>query len=419
MLRLQIGAASAAVLVLGLWLAPRTPPTALSTPQERAVPMLEEQVHDRAAADLARSVREVVRGAADYSVSFDVSEPAARTVRRDFESTARPIVRAAFGVRVSDTRLLTHLDALRSPTAVRGRSADGTPFEARVTAFEAATGLVLLETRPTTVAPAPMSPLGVAPGALVVGAAQSGSGVFAAPVFVEAVDGSGFTTGAPVLPAGLPLFDLEGRLVAVAGGRAGIAFAASAAVERLVARAGAGERSSGLSLQDREGLLEKALGPKGVVVSDVVANGPADRAGLKSGDLLLTLGAGDIDTAAEAMQALADAHGRADPVVLTVRAPDERRPRTIAMVPASTVAIAALARERRAVERGVEAGAVFDSGPLEAAGVPASARLVSVNGAIVESRDDVRRALRRRPMPAILVLSDERGRYVTAIEVPR
>jgi hypothetical protein len=287
-----------------------------------------------------------------------------------------------------------------------------------VIAFEPATGLILLETLPATVGPAPMSPVSATAGVLVVGAARSRQGVFAAPMFVEAVEDSRVVVSA-ILPAGLPLFDLEGRLVAIAGRGRAAAFAAAAAVDRLVARAGADERSFGLSLQDRAGLLEKALGPKGVVVSDVVIGGPAHRAGLRPGDLLLTIGDVDIDTVADAMRALGASRHRGAPVRLFARGPSERRPRGVEMAAVPAVVIAALARTPRSDDAALAAAAVFDAAALHASGAPPSARLLEVNGVIVGSRDEVRRALRRRPMPAILVLRDGDDRFVSAIEVAR
>ena len=420
MLKLQLGVGCAALLLLGFWLTPRSLPTSLSTPQERAAPLLDEQVHGRAAADMSRSVREVVRITADYSVTFAVDQPAYRAVRSDFDWATPPeAIGQAFGVRVSESRLLTHLDALRSPTAVEGWSADGAPFTATVVAFEAATGLLLLETPPARLAPAPLSPTTAAGGALLVGAAQSGQSPFAAPTFVEKAEKGHYLLSAH-LPPGLPLFDLEGRLVAlVGGGRAGIAFPAAAAAERLAARAGTNQRSFGLSLQERTGLLEKAFGDRGVLVSDVVLGGPADRAGLRPADLLLTVGADDVGTVEDAMRALDAAHNGGAPIGVTVRRISERGPRALEMSPVAAIVIAALARTERAADHALIAGALFEEAALAAAGVPSATKLVEVNGVVVESSADVRRALRRRPTPAVLVLRDGRGRFVSAIEVAR
>jgi serine protease Do len=113
-------------------------------------------------------------------------------------------------------------------------------------------------------------------------------------------------TDAPINPgnSGGPLVDIEGRLVGIntfiltqGGGNEGIGFAIPSMVVHYVyvqlRDHGHVHRGSiGASVQDITPTLAAGLGlprDQGLVVSDVIPGGPAEGAGLKIGDIILTL----------------------------------------------------------------------------------------------------------------------------------
>jgi serine protease Do len=111
-------------------------------------------------------------------------------------------------------------------------------------------------------------------------------------------------TDAPINPgnSGGPLLNLQGQVVGVnsailsqSGGSEGIGFAIPSNITTHIAQAlitsGKVERGwIGLSLQDLNAELAKTFGlpsDKGVLVADVMNGGPADKAGVKQGDVIL------------------------------------------------------------------------------------------------------------------------------------
>jgi serine protease Do len=113
-------------------------------------------------------------------------------------------------------------------------------------------------------------------------------------------------TDAPINPgnSGGALVDTEGRLVGVntliysqSGGSEGIGFAAPSNIVRNVfsqIRKGGRVRRGeiGVQAQTITGLMAEALGlavDHGVILADVAPGGPADRAGLRAGDVVLAL----------------------------------------------------------------------------------------------------------------------------------
>jgi C-terminal processing protease CtpA/Prc len=230
----------------------------------------------------------------------------------------------------------------------------------------------------------------------------------AVPVFVTSVSGNRFRVGAlndSVLP-GMPLFDLDGALFAIAAGarHEGAAFPVRDAANRLIALATDGQRqaSFGVSLQRLAGGLAEVFGDAGVLISDVVAGGPADLAGIEAGDVLLGVGDTDVDSPETAAAALGSA---AVATETTLRMRRDGRARAVVATPAQSYAVASLALTR-ADDAGPEARALFPAPLLHRAGVPATARVLSVNGRAVTTRAQAERELRRSPQVALLVRHD-------------
>ena len=130
-------------------------------------------------------------------------------------------------------------------------------------------------------------------------------------------------TDAPINPgnSGGPLFDLHGQVVGVntaiyspTGGSIGIGFAIPSSIAAHVVSQlrehGAVERGFlGVTLQTLSPAMAQALGRpdrKGALVAAVEPNSPAQQAGLREGDLLLSFGGAPMENAAAVARAAAD-----------------------------------------------------------------------------------------------------------------
>jgi Do/DeqQ family serine protease len=131
-------------------------------------------------------------------------------------------------------------------------------------------------------------------------------------------------TDAPINPgnSGGPLLNLQGQVVGVnsailsqSGGFEGIGFAIPSNMATHVAQAlitsGKVERGwIGLSVQDLNPELAKTFGlasPKGVLVADVMSGGPAAKAGIKRGDVILDYQGTEVPDAATLRNDVAEA----------------------------------------------------------------------------------------------------------------
>ena len=133
--------------------------------------------------------------------------------------------------------------------------------------------------------------------------------------------------------SGGPLFDQQGRVIGVntaiyspSGGNVGIGFAIPAnqardVVEDLV-RDGSVERGwLGVSIQTVSDEIAAAIGldaPEGVLISEVVADGPADSSGLQRGDVIIRFGPTKIETLRDLTRTVAatDPNRRVDVQIL-------------------------------------------------------------------------------------------------------
>jgi serine protease Do len=131
-------------------------------------------------------------------------------------------------------------------------------------------------------------------------------------------------TDAPINPgnSGGPLVDLNGAVVGIntaitsrSGGSEGVGFAIPSNMARKVyeelARNGKVTRGwLGISIQDLDGPLARHFGldakVKGVLVADVMDNGPAKDAGLKAGDVILRFDGKAVDQVRELQRLVAE-----------------------------------------------------------------------------------------------------------------
>jgi hypothetical protein len=420
-IKIRIALASGLALILGGWLMPRATQTTLSVPQERTAPLLEEQVQLRGARPAFVGVQDVAARAKEHGVAILRPTPPAQATRNDYSEAGGTAPRVAgLGVFVSASHVLTHSAALDGRPSVE-LSRDPTS-RGHVVAYEPSTGLVLLETDSPARTPPILAMQTMPAGALAVGVGRSNGIDMAVPVFVTAVGEGRYTIGAvneAILP-GMPVFTLAGELFAIAApdGREMRGIPVREAAGRLVARASTGERRSsfGLGFQALSGLLTRRFGAEGVVVTEVLEGGPADRAGLQVGDVILAVGDVAIDSVDTATRELGSAQVGTS-VLLRVRRTG--RARDIEVVPAPAYEVAALARARSDTLAGPEARVVFPAALLESSSMPATARVISINGRPITSRAQAQRELRRLGTPASILLGEGNNRFFVAVETTR
>lgn len=418
-LKRRVAATSVLILSLGALLAPRTAPTALSTPQERAAPLLEDQLQPPEAPPRFLGVQDVVARVRDFEVTITAPPQPLVPSLSDFAEGLPGEAAAGFGVYVSDGRIMTHADALGGRRSVQVSDANGDLREAEVESYEASTGLVLLRTAPVTRPVAPVAREPLAAGMLAVALGRLDRRDVAIPVFVTYVDAARYhlDSAASTLRPGMPVYNLDGELVAIAGGdtQDGLAFPVSTAVERLTAPASAVDRaaSCGLAFQNLDGPLTRTFGEKGALVSNVVAGGPAERAGLQAGDVLLAFGNTEIDSAHTAREAVRAAAVGTETTLSVLRS---GRPQKFVVAPATLYEVAALARGASdGAAAGVEARALFSPLVLDQAAIPSTARVLRVNDRPVLTLAQAQREL-RGGRPAVVWLQRGTNRFFAVIE---
>jgi len=253
--------------------------------------------------------------------------------------------------------------------------------------------------------------------------------------------------------SGGPMFDAEGRVIGVdtailspTGGGVGIGFAISASVARPALEAlAAGRRFRrgfmAISVQDMTPALADALGlpaPRGALINGVQPGGPAARAGLRAGDVLLSVAGVEVAGSAGLPRVVADKEAGTEVVVrlwregreeaLTMRLgvrPDgefSRPPSRIAPPPGAFPGrLGELGIRGQALASGaVGVQAVLPGSPMEAAGVSAGDVIVSVDGRPVQGLDGLRRALavpRGGRSHALLLLGSPDGERFAAVRV--
>lgn len=418
--RLRLIAASAAILVVGGALAPAREDGVASRVEERANPLIEEQV--TAAPAVASPFRGVEEAATQPRVHVVEIQPVARPaplehVVSDLPAEPPPGPMGA-GVVVSDTYVLTHATALEGRLTVSITTAAGGAADATLAAHDPATGLVLLRGPSGLAPPAVLASAAPAAGSLTVAVGHANRRPIALPTFV-ALAGQSHLVVAPVGPSlapGLPVFNLGGALVGVMGTPgSGDVMLAAGAVDRLIASAAAGglPRSFGFAVQRLDGALAGVFGKRGVLISDVVSAGPAAVAGIVAGDVLLAVGEQDVATPRDAGDALAAA---ANAERATLRVLRRGRERTVTMTAASSFTTAHLVRLAAARQPAPTAAVVLPPPLLQSLGLSAQAQVLSVNGTAAITRTQADRALAGRRQVQVLHLRDEGGAFFVAVE---
>lgn len=412
-IKVRIVGACVALLAIGAWLRPETA-APLAPPQERPAPLLEEQVQQRAVTAFRGIEDAVMRLPARGVAVLAVNTPG--TIGTDFSGVlnARP---AAYGVAVSDAYVLTDASALTGARSTIVATASGAPVEATVAAFDPGTSLVLMTTS-SPAAPAPVfADAAATTGALAVAAAQWNGREVAVPVFISSVSFDRYGIGGTVasLAAGLPIYNLDGELLAISSGD-GSAWRIRHALNRLLPAAAAGvmPASTGIAFQVVDVALAGAFGGIGLAVISVVADGPADVAGLHAGDLITGIDGAPSDAGGDLAAAMAALPVGA-PVSLSILRGGT--PLSIAVTPAPAYEVAALAR--RPAPSGPVARRLFAPAALSAAAVPPEAVVLMINGLGVTSPEQAARDLQRLRGAATVLLEHRGQKFFAAIDTGR
>lgn len=416
--RLRVAVASIAVLAAGSALAPReaTPP---SRTEERANPLIEEQV-TVAAPSVAPfgGVQDAARLPRAHVVEILPARPTRRNETGIDSGPPGPTPLRGAGVFVSDGHVLTHASALDGRLAVRIVAADGRTADAVVSAFDAASRLVLLRTTPGLAPPAVIASAPPVAGDFCLAAGHVGGRAIALPAFIaSASDRSVVVTAAgPGTAPGLPVFTLGGALVGVLGAPAsGDVTLATRVVDLLIAQAAAGEvpRSLGITVQRLDGGLAQAFGPRGVLVASVVPGGPTAAAGLVAGDVLIGVDEADVGSPEDARQKLTAAAAASSTTLRLLR---RNREVAVTVTATSSYALAHLNSLAAAGNSAPRAGAVLPVALVTALGLTDESRVLSINGSVVDTPAQAARALSARRPVDVLHLREAGSAYFVAVE---
>jgi len=259
-------------------------------------------------------------------------------------------------------------------------------------------------------------------------------------------------TDAAVNPgnSGGPLFNMQGEVIGIAsqiysrtGGYMGVAFAipidVAANVKTQLVEHGKVERGRiGIAIQDVDQSLAQSFGldrPQGALVASVERGGPADKAGLKTGDVIIALDGKLVERSNELPPRVANlkpgskatfevwrdrkkvqipvAIGelKDDKVAQANPAANERE--QVASAGKLGLALRQLNPEERRQLNGTEGLVVEEaSGAAANAGIQAGDLVTAINGKPVKSIDDVRKAVPEQGKVAILIRRGEASIYV-------
>jgi len=347
----------------------------------------------------------------------------------------------------SDGMILTNAHVVRNAKQVTVKLSDRREFAAKVLGSDAATDIAVLKIGAKglpTVNLGDAKAVQVGDYVLAIGAPygfeQSASqGIVSAKG--RSLPGDSVVpfiqTDAAVNPgnSGGPLFDAAGRVVGInaqiysqSGGFQGLAFAIPIDValhvkDQIVAHGHVDHARLGVMLQDLSAPLAESFGlksPDGALVSSVVPDSAAARAGLKAGDVITALDGNAVHTASDVSSRV----GLAKPgdrltlvlwhdksrhdVTVSLGQADAEKAETVAQGgDTATLGLSVRALERSELRRaGLDHGLLVEqvSGPAQLAGVEPGDVLLALNGRPVQGVAQVHEALRNHPKHVALLI---------------
>lgn len=301
----------------------QAPPTAAATPETApAAPAKPRKRVRRGGARPRAPIRAGRVGGPDFSAVFEAVAPsvvgvvAGRLVDGRFQAD-----RAGTGFAWdSDGHIVTNAHLIGDAPRIRVRTQGGRVTRARLVGLDAVTDLAVIDPGPLNLPPVALAPVdAVRPGIWVaaVGNPQGMAHSITVGV-VSAVGRRSLPPGAPRLAefiqsdvtvdagsSGGPLVDTRARVVglntAVVGGKLTFSIRSDmvhTVAERLIADGAFARGFAGLYTGRVTSKQARAAGLKrlrGVRVRGLVEGGPADAAGVRTGDLLLSFGEHDLD----------------------------------------------------------------------------------------------------------------------------
>lgn len=250
--------------------------------------------------------------------------------------------------------------------------------------------------------------------------------------------------------SGGPLFNTRGEVVGInsqiysrSGGYQGLSFAipielASRVRDQIVATGQARHARLGVAIQEVNQTFADSFHldkPEGALVSNVDKGGPADKAGLKSGDVILKVN-GQAIVASSDLPALIGAAAPGDKVTLEVWRQGKREEFTAKLGDASTkteklaktddsvgkgklgLALRALQPQEKR-ETGVNQGLLIEdaAGPAARAGVQPGDVLLAVNGTPIESVDQVRTIVSKATKSVALLIQRDGNKIFVPVRL--
>ena len=251
--------------------------------------------------------------------------------------------------------------------------------------------------------------------------------------------------------SGGPLFNLAGEVVGInsqiysrTGGWKGLSFAIPIDVavkvkDQLLAHGTVTRARLGIGIQEVDHALARSFGldePRGAVITSVEDAGPAAAAGLKSGDVVLSIDGQPILHTIDLARTVAE---RRPGETVKLEIWRERRARTIGATlgrqvektavavgdaggqgPQLGLTVRAMSATERG-ERGLEAGLVVESveGPAARAGIEAGDIILAINGTPVREFEQLRRLVRDAHASVALLVQRGDARLFVPIELAR
>jgi serine protease Do len=250
--------------------------------------------------------------------------------------------------------------------------------------------------------------------------------------------------------SGGPLFNTRGEVVGInsqiysrSGGYQGLSFAipielATRIKDQIVATGHASHARLGVAIQEVNQTFADSFHldkPEGALVSNIDKNGPADMAGLKSGDVILKVNGQAIVASAD-LPALIGAATPGDKVSLEVWRQGKREVFTARLGDASAkaeelanvddgvgqgklgLALRSLQPQEKR-EAGVTQGLLVEeaAGPAAAVGVQPGDLLVAVNGTPIDSVDQVRSMLAKATKSVALLIQRDGNKIFVPVRV--